>query len=123
MPLSEHDKQQIRKKFEKLSPEERKEFNDEFEREIEAKRRAAGQPFPKLIKLYVHASEEAIEVWDLNKALGFPEGERWNPVYEVECIVEVPKNPSEAKIIAVDGFMIDYDKPFTQQDKIVKVRG
>jgi hypothetical protein len=122
MPLSEHDKQMIRDRFETLEPAERKEFLDEMEEQIAANRRQREQPFPKLVKLYAHQSEEGMQIWDLNKALGLPEDERWNPLYEVEFIVEVPENPSQAKIIAVDGYMLDYSKKFDQHDEIVKVR-
>lgn len=89
---------------------------------LEADRqKAIAKPFPKLVKLYAHEDDEAIDIWSLNKALGVQLDERWNPLYEVEFIVEVPKNPEQAKIIAVDGYMLDYDRPFTRADEIVEV--
>lgn len=123
MPLSEKDKQMIRDRFEKLEPAERKEFLDEMERQIAEEKAKRAKPFPKLIKVYSHTDEERLGLDSLNKALGLSEDERWNPLYEVEFIVEVPENPDEAKIIAVDGYMIDYTKKFDRYDEVVKVRG
>lgn len=120
MPLSERDKDEIRRRFEKLSKKERKEFLDEMERQIEAKRQIRNKPFPKLIRVVMHKDEEDFRPWDYNEALGLHPDDRWNPCYQVECIVEVPKNASEAQIIAVNGYMIDFSKPFERRDEIVK---
>ena len=92
-----------------MSEAERQVLFSELKAEEERQQAQAKVPWPKRIKIHIHENEE--NLYEEAKALGLPDDERWNPVYEVTVVVEVTENFT-SKIIACDGYMLDFNKPF-----------
>ena len=107
--LSDQKKRAILNDLKGISADERAALLGELQNICAEEEASRAIPFPKCIKLYLHGSEE--NLYDEARALGIPDDERWNPVYEVELIVEVTEE-FKSKIVACDGYMIDYNKPF-----------
>lgn len=94
-----------------LSPAEQAEFFEELEAEKQKRAEKEQQPWPRVVKMYSHQSKET--AWSNGEEIGL-DMERigqWCPLYEVEFHVEVQED-GDTKILAVDGFMIDYDRPY-----------
>lgn len=115
---------QVRKdiinKLMRMNPADRARFFTELDAERERHERKEKSPWPRVVKMYAHQSEEV--AWNNGEEIGL-DMERigqWCPLYEVEFHVEVQKN-GDTKILACDGFMVDYDHPY--DGSVFKIRG
>jgi hypothetical protein len=95
-----------------MSPEERAVFMEEATKADEAIKQKVNQPWPRITKMYLNQSKEY--GWELGEEIGLDMEDigSWCPGYEVEMLIEVQEN-GDSKIIACDGFMLDFDRPFT----------
>jgi len=95
-----------------MSADERAIFMEEAARVTKAIEEKAERPWPRIVKLYLNQSKEEGYQDGLTVGLDMEEMGSWCPLYEVELTVEVQES-GDIKILAFDGFMIDYDRPFT----------
>ncbi len=111
MSLNDQVRDEIIDGLLRLDPAEREAFFAELAQGAARKERRQKSPWPRTVKMYLHQCKES----------GWSEGEEvgldmekigpWCPLYEVEFHVEVQVG-GDTKIVACDGFMIDYTKPF-----------
>jgi len=114
--MNDQARESIINKLKRLPANERAQLLGELKNVCAQEEELRAKPFPKRIVLHIHEDEE--NLFEEARVLGIPANESWNPVYETALVVEVQEDYS-TKIIACNGFMIDYNKPFN--DVTVKV--
>lgn len=97
--------------FEQLSAGERARFLDKAGELNAAILDKARSPWPRVVKLYAHQSKES--GWHHGEEIGLDLEKigGWCPLYEI-CITGEVQEDGEVKFLALDGFMIDYDRPY-----------